>query len=68
LLEGLARHEIFTGDVAEALADAYRAFRSASHRLALQERPALVSQEKLVQERQQVKGIWDSVMSQKGPS
>ena len=62
LLEGLARHDIFTGDVVEALSNAYRTFRSASHRLALQERPALVSQEKLMQEREQVKGIWDSVM------
>ena len=64
LLEGLARHDIFTGDVAEALANAYRAFRSASHRLALQEKTALVSQEKLVQEREQVKGFWDSLMIQ----
>jgi len=64
LLEGLAKHEIFTKDVAEVLANAYRAFRSASHRLALQERSALVSREKLGQERDQVKEIWDSVMTQ----
>jgi glutamate-ammonia-ligase adenylyltransferase len=62
LLEGLARHDIFTEDVVEALANAYRTFRSASHRLALQERPALVSQEKLLDERELVKGIWGSVM------
>jgi glutamate-ammonia-ligase adenylyltransferase len=62
LLEGLARHNIFTGEVSEALANAYRAFRSASHRLALQERPALVSQEELLDERELVKGIWGSVM------
>jgi glutamate-ammonia-ligase adenylyltransferase len=64
LLEGLAKHDIFTVDVTEELASAYRSFRSASHRLALQEKPALVSQEKLVQEREQVKGFWDSLMRQ----
>ena len=62
LLEGLAKHEIFTGNAAEALANAYRAFRSASHRLALQERPALVSQEELLDERELVKSLWGSVM------
>jgi glutamate-ammonia-ligase adenylyltransferase len=62
LLEGLARHEIFAKDEVEALANAYRAFRSASHRLALQERPALVSRQELAQEREQVKGFWNSVM------
>ncbi len=64
LLEGLARHDIFAGDVVEALSDAYRIFRSASHRLALQERSALVSQDDLVQEREQVKGIWESLMGE----
>ncbi len=68
LLEGLARHEIFAKDDVEALADAYRAFRSASHRLALQEKPALVSRQELTQEREQVKGFWDSVMRQQEPN
>ncbi len=62
LLAGLAEYEIFADDVVVALSDAYRAFRSASHRLTLQERPALVAQGELKQEREKVKGIWDSVM------
>lgn len=62
LLEGLARHEIFAKDEVEALAEAYRTFRSVSHRLALQEKPALVSRQELAQEREQVKGFWNSVM------
>jgi glutamate-ammonia-ligase adenylyltransferase len=64
LLGGLAKHEIFASDMVGALADAYRVFRSVSHRLALQEKPALVSQKELVQERKQVKGFWDTVMKQ----
>ena len=62
LLEGLAKHGIFADDVMVALADAYRSFRSASHRLTLQEKPALVSQDELGVERTRVKEIWDSVM------
>ena len=64
LLDGLARHGIFADDVAQSLADAYRSFRSAAHRLTLQERPALVSQDKLETERTRVREIWNSVMGQ----
>jgi len=62
LLDSLAKHGIFAEDVAQSLADAYRGFRSASHRLTLQERPTLVSQEEMIEEREKVKGIWDSMM------
>ncbi len=62
LLEGLAKYEIFADDVVVVLADAYRAFRSASHRLTLQEKPVLVSRDELGVERTRVKEIWDSVM------
>ncbi len=64
LLDGLAGHGIFTDEVARSLADAYRAFRSAGHRLTLQERPALIPMEDLTEERNKVKGFWDSLMTQ----
>ncbi len=62
LLEALAGYEILTGDQGRSLADAYRRFRSASHRLALQEQPALVSCDQLEIERIEVKKLWDSEM------
>ena len=62
LLEGLARYEIFVDAEVELLSDAYRGFRSVSHRLTLQEKPALVSRDELRVEREKVKGIWDKVM------
>jgi [glutamine synthetase] adenylyltransferase / [glutamine synthetase]-adenylyl-L-tyrosine phosphorylase len=62
LLEGLARHRLFAPAQADALADAYRSFRSATHRLILQEKPALISRDVLVAEREQVQEIWDKVM------
>ncbi len=62
LLDSLAKHGILTGDVVQSLADAYRCFRSAAHRLALQERPGLVAQKELIEERNKVKEIWDFVM------
>ncbi|MCP3670107.1 MAG: bifunctional [glutamate--ammonia ligase]-adenylyl-L-tyrosine phosphorylase/[glutamate--ammonia-ligase] adenylyltransferase [Gammaproteobacteria bacterium] len=62
LLEALAGYEIFTEDRVRSLADAYRCFRSASHRLALQEQPALVSHDQLGTERVEVKEIWGAEM------
>ncbi len=64
LLASLARHGIFADEVAQLLADAYRSFRSVSHRLTLQERPALVSQNELEAERTGVREIWNSEMEQ----
>ncbi len=62
LLEGLAKHELFAQAEVDSLSDAYRSFRSASHRLILQEKAALISQDELVAERQKVKEIWSKVM------
>jgi len=62
LLDGLAKYELFAQAEVESLADAYRSFRSASHRLILQEKPALVSQNELGAEREKVKEIWGRVM------
>lgn len=62
LLEGLARHGLLADDDVGQLSDAYKGFRSASHRLILREKPVLVSEGELGVEREQVKAIWDKVM------
>lgn len=66
LLEGLARHELLEGKSAELLANAYQVFRAVSHRNALQEKPAVVSADKLIEERQLVLDIWAEMMESPG--
>ncbi|WP_275099247.1 bifunctional [glutamate--ammonia ligase]-adenylyl-L-tyrosine phosphorylase/[glutamate--ammonia-ligase] adenylyltransferase [Sedimenticola hydrogenitrophicus] len=62
LLDALARHRLFTGEVAEQLAGNYRALRAAYHRKALSELPGLVSGDELLQERAQVRALWQRLM------
>jgi len=62
LLEGLSRNRLLEGAAAEELANAYRAFRAAYHRNALQDQPGLVSDDKLMGERQKVAEIWRDLM------
>ena len=45
-------------DAADRLMDAYRALRAAYHRSALQDQPALVSDDLLAEERHLVRRIW----------
>ncbi|HEC15072.1 MAG TPA: bifunctional [glutamate--ammonia ligase]-adenylyl-L-tyrosine phosphorylase/[glutamate--ammonia-ligase] adenylyltransferase [Sedimenticola sp.] len=62
LLEGLSRHRLLAGEAAERLADAYRALRAACHRASLQDSPAIVPGDRLLEERRLVREIWDSLM------
>jgi glutamate-ammonia-ligase adenylyltransferase len=62
LLEGLSRNRLLEGVAAEELANAYRAFRAAYHRNALQDQPGLVSDGLLMDERQKVAEIWRDLM------
>jgi glutamate-ammonia-ligase adenylyltransferase len=62
LLEGLSRNRLLEGAAAEELANAYRAFRAAYHRNALQEQPGLVSDGMLMDERRRVAEIWRDLM------
>ncbi|MDF1528813.1 MAG: bifunctional [glutamate--ammonia ligase]-adenylyl-L-tyrosine phosphorylase/[glutamate--ammonia-ligase] adenylyltransferase [Sedimenticola sp.] len=62
LLESLARHHLFEGEVAERLADNYRALRAVYHRKALSELPGLVPNSELQTERGQVRALWQSLM------
>jgi glutamate-ammonia-ligase adenylyltransferase len=58
LLETLSRHALLSDDAADRLMDAYRALRAAYHRSALQDQPALVSDDLLAEERHLVRRIW----------
>ena len=58
LLETLAREGLLAGEAAEGLILAYQRLRHAYHRCTLQERPALVAQEELREERAVVERQW----------
>jgi len=58
LLETLAQEGLLAGEAAEGLILAYQRLRHAYHRCTLQERPALVAQEDLREERAVVERQW----------
>lgn len=62
LLDSLARHCLFEGEVAELLAENYRALRAVYHRKALSELPGLVGADELQAERQAVQALWQRLM------
>ncbi len=62
LLEALSRHQLMAGEAADKLADAYRALRAISHHKSLQDAPALVPDDELVDERSLVRDIWRTLM------
>ena len=62
LLETLSRYQLIAGEAADKLADAYRALRTASHRKSLQDSPAIVPDDELVEERKLVQDIWQITM------
>jgi len=62
LLETLSRHQLMEGEATDKLADAYRTLRTASHRKSLQDSPALVPDDELVEERKLVQEIWQATM------
>jgi len=62
LLEGFARHGIISKQEAETLSDAYRTLRAEVHRLTLQELPAIVGDDQLVKERDEVTQLWQKIL------
>jgi glutamate-ammonia-ligase adenylyltransferase len=59
LLETLAEAKIIGGETAQLLKAAYLTCRSETHRLSLQEKPAIVPEDKFDELRRQVNTIWD---------
>jgi [glutamine synthetase] adenylyltransferase / [glutamine synthetase]-adenylyl-L-tyrosine phosphorylase len=65
-LETLAGRQILGKAQAQFLADAYRTFRAAYHRNALQDLPGLVPMERFPEERAGVAALWDELIG-RGP-
>jgi len=58
ILEGLERLGLMPAADVTLLQEVYKAYRSASHRLALQKQPGIVSGEQFQHERQEVMRVW----------
>ena len=61
-LESVGSAALVDHRVIDRLVDAYRAFRSATHHLSLEQRPAVVGADELAGPRAAVAAIWDRVM------
>jgi glutamate-ammonia-ligase adenylyltransferase len=62
LLVALSRLKLLPGRTADELADAYLALRAAYHRNSLQNEPGLVADDRLVETRDRVRGLWQRLM------
>lgn len=58
ILEGLERVGLVLGEDARLLQEAYKAYRSAAHRQALQKQPGVVGGDQFHAERRNVLRIW----------
>ncbi len=65
ILESLETSDLLDTHEVCQLIDAYKAFRSAGHRLTLQQQSSIVSAETLVSERRTVINIWQKLMGEK---
>jgi glutamate-ammonia-ligase adenylyltransferase len=66
LLETLSRLGLLSGDSADRLMDAYRTFRAAYHRSALQDLPASIGDDQLLEEQSLVRKIWQQTFMDEG--
>jgi len=66
LLETLSRLDLLTSGDAASLMDAYRALRADYHRSVLQDRPALVDDQLLLDERELVRTFWRQTFTAQG--
>lgn len=64
ILEALARHGLMSAEDVQTLTDAYRAYRSEGHKLALQQAKNEVPVQQFAQQIAAVKQIWEKVFSQ----
>lgn len=62
LLDSLAEQDLFKAEDAKMLKQAYCQFRDRGHKEALQGNKAIISQDELVEKRQQVAAIWQALM------
>jgi glutamate-ammonia-ligase adenylyltransferase len=66
LLEAIGGIGVLSGPDVELLSDAYRVLRERINHRVLQDEPALVGQDELVQERAAVRRIWRTLMGEAG--
>jgi glutamate-ammonia-ligase adenylyltransferase len=62
LLRLFAEHQLFTPTACDQLSDAFRTYRTETHRLALQNQPALVDNSTFIEQREQVTHWWQTIM------
>ncbi len=62
LLELFTKYELLEATICEQLSAAFRAYRAETHRLALQNKPALVENDKFAQLREPVMQCWEKIM------
>ncbi len=63
ILETLAHHGLFEAPASEALIEAYLAYRSAAHQLALQQQPDVVPASRFSEQRGAVIAKWDQLFA-----
>ncbi|MDM8560702.1 bifunctional [glutamate--ammonia ligase]-adenylyl-L-tyrosine phosphorylase/[glutamate--ammonia-ligase] adenylyltransferase [Candidatus Parabeggiatoa sp. HSG14] len=61
-LKMFTEYKLLTESACTQLSEAFRAYRAENHRLALQNKPALVANEKFAEYRQRVMHWWDEIM------
>jgi glutamate-ammonia-ligase adenylyltransferase len=64
LLATLSRRALLPAGAGDDLTSAYKSLRAAYHRSALQDEPTTVPDHRLVEERQRVQGLWQSLLEQ----
>ncbi|MGB0205274.1 MAG: bifunctional [glutamate--ammonia ligase]-adenylyl-L-tyrosine phosphorylase/[glutamate--ammonia-ligase] adenylyltransferase [Neptuniibacter sp.] len=62
ILDAAERHQLLSGEEAETLREAYKAFRSIGHRQTLQNRSNTISDSEMVECREAVAQIWNKIM------
>lgn len=62
ILDAAERHQLLSGEEAETLREAYKAFRSIGHRQTLQNRSNTISDSEMVECREAVAQIWNKMM------
>jgi len=62
ILDAIANDGLFTAEECQVLADTYREFRAAIHKIALQEQPSVVPEEKVARQRTRICEIWRNHM------
>ena len=65
ILETLCNEGLFSETESRALTEAYLAFRSASHQLALQQEPGVVAADRFVAERSAVTARWNELLGER---